>query len=73
MGKTDRPQFGQEFGGAPVSIGGERIDRNNYVTKDRYLKERAILENYDKIKTLNNELADLNHAIKEGGSRTRLK
>ena len=62
MGQTRRPEFGVDSDGNPVTIGGEKVNRDNYVTKDRYLKERAILESYDKINNLNNELADLNQA-----------
>ena len=42
-----------------MTAGGEKVDRANYVTKDRYVKERAILESYNKIKDLNNELVEL--------------
>jgi len=59
IGKTPMPRFGHDASGNPVTVGGERLERTNYVTKDKYLKERAILENYNKIKDLNNELADL--------------
>ena len=59
MGRTVLPPFGMDEEGNPVTAGGERVDRSNYVTKEKYMQERAILENYNKIKKLNNELADL--------------
>ena len=62
MGRTRLPNFGHDSQGNPITAGGEIVERGNYVTKDRYLKERAILENYNKIRDLNNELADLKEA-----------
>ena len=59
IGRTELPPFGFDEEGNPVTAGGEKLDRNNYTTKDRYMKERAILENYNKIKDLTNELQDL--------------
>ena len=66
MGKSVLPPFGHDSTGNPVTAGGERVDRSNYVTKEKYMQERAILDNYNKIKNLNHELADLRHGAKRG-------
>ena len=72
MGETQLPEMGFDREGFPVTAGGERVDQTNYRTKDRYLKERAILENYNKIKSLNTELVDMRNPRRDeenGGNR----
>ena len=66
IGRTELPPFGFDEEGNPVTAGGEKLDRNNYTTKDRYVKERAILENYNKIKDLTNELQELKNTGRDG-------